>query len=125
MKELSANQVLEIWEMLEGVIQSKRPMPIVGAYQLAAMFSDLGQKVGPIKQARDSLIRELGTTDPENPRTVRVMNGNLPVFHERWAPVGEQQIEVSVKPLKLSLFGNSEALLAHEILLLGDLIEDS
>lgn len=134
---MTVGAVIVAYQALAGILNRRPTLPQTGHYRLARMYNALKEEGETAEQARVKLVMELGSerTDAEGKLTgawevpEKGAEGKdtevILLYREQWKTIRDQEIEINVQPVSITVFGDHEnGLQGAELALLGELITD-
>lgn len=135
--KMHAKTVLVAFRALVDIINRRPTVPQAAHYRLARAHKALQPEATVLEEQRTKIIMELGheVTDdvgaltgawevPERDAEGKETSA-IKLYRERWGAIADTEIEVSVQPMSITIFGDHEnGLQAAEIVHLGELITD-
>lgn len=126
---LTGGRVFEASEVLRGALRDRRDervhLPTVAAFRVALLIRQLEPEYLALQASRAQLLQQLGTEDAARPGFWNVLPENLEEFNRQWTALLAQELEVTCQPIPLASLGDGLSYFSvHELLLLGDLVQD-
>lgn len=128
--KLKVADLFSAYFTLVEIINSKRPLPQVAQYRIARLYAALRPEFETLQAKRNELVEQFGEDQladgkPTGQKFVAETSPKWSEFVAAWEPVIKESIEVAVEPIPLSCLGSDGAILAQELVSLGELIKDA